>query len=120
MPIIADGGIEHNGDIAKALAAGATLVMAGRMLAGMDESPGQWDASELHGNGLRVKEYYGSASEHNKEAKRHIEGKKIFIERQGSIREKYEEITQSLRSSISYAGGKDVSALAAVEWIVQT
>ena len=40
IPIIADGGIRYSGDIVKALAAGATSVMLGGMLAGVEESPG--------------------------------------------------------------------------------
>ena len=47
IPICADGGIQHSGDIAKAIGAGAWTVMLGGLLAGVDESPG--DVVEIDG-----------------------------------------------------------------------
>ena len=58
VPIIADGGIKYSGDIVKAIAAGADVVMLGSMLAGLDESPGEVVLYE----GRRFKEYRGMGS----------------------------------------------------------
>ncbi len=43
IPIIADGGIKYSGDITKAIAAGANMVMIGSLFAGCDESPGEFE-----------------------------------------------------------------------------
>ncbi len=116
--IIADGGIEHNGDIAKALVAGADMVMAGGIFAGFDESPGSPVTMVEHGHEVKYKEYFGSASEHNKSEKKNVEGRKILVPYRGPIADKFAEIKQDLQSSISYAGGKDLSAFNGVKWVV--
>ena len=51
-PIIADGGIKYSGDITKALAAGASVVMVGSLLAGTEESP--WDVEIFQGRSFKV------------------------------------------------------------------
>ncbi|CUA84324.1 MULTISPECIES: GMP reductase [Gulbenkiania] len=113
VPVIADGGISEHGDMAKALACGATMIMAGSLFAGYDESAG--NIVEI--NGKHYKEYFGSASQFNKGAYVNVEGKKILVEYKGSIAKLLVELQEDLQSSISYAGGRDLRALRDVEMI---
>jgi GMP reductase len=106
-PVIADGGIQEHGDLAKALACGATMTMAGSLFAGFDESAG--NVVEI--DGRHYKEYFGSASQFNKGEYKNVEGKKILVEYKGSMKKLLIELKEDLQSSISYAGGKDLSAL---------
>jgi GMP reductase len=103
VPVIADGGFRENGDIAKALVAGATFCMIGGMFAACSDSP----ATMVNGK----KEYYGSASERNKGSVRNIEGFTTHLTPTNTITSKVREIQEDLQSAISYAGGKDLSAL---------
>tara|TARA_R110000824_G_scaffold313927_2_gene500770 strand:+ start:936 stop:1943 length:1008 start_codon:yes stop_codon:yes gene_type:complete len=109
IPIIADGGVKFNGDIAKALVAGASMVMAGGLFAQCHDS-----AASIGYD--KKKKYFGSASIYNKSEQRHIEGKINRIDEiNQSISEKLLEIKEDLQSSISYAGGNDLSYLSKVE-----
>lgn len=113
IPIIADGGVKCNGDIAKALVAGADLVMAGGMLAACTDSPAVTSTI----NDVPHKSYFGSASAENKGHNNNIEGKLTNVcSNNMSYEEKLNEIKQDLQSSISYGGGKDLSCLKSVKY----
>lgn len=116
VPIIADGGIKTNGDIAKAITAGATMVMCGSLFAECCDSPSDVVTDE---DGVKYKLYFGSASEHNKQHRAHIEGTLRKIrENSMSYLDKLEEIRQDLSSAISYSGGISLDALRDVEYYV--
>lgn len=108
-PIIADGGAETAGDIAKGLVAGARLIMSGSLFASCSDSPAKIR------DGKKV--YFGSTSFEAKGHRKHIEGKAIELPVDMTYKEKLEEIADALRSSISYAGGNNLSAFDNVEWI---
>ena len=113
-PIIADGGIRDHGDIAKSIRFGASFVMIGSLFAGHIESPGK----EVTIDGVAYKEYFGSASEHQKGERKNVEGKKITIQSKGSIFDTLIEMEQDLQSSISYAGGTTLQAIKKVDYVI--
>ncbi len=101
VPLIADGGLRNSGDIMKALAAGASTVMLGNMLAGSDESPG-----EIIGD---HKKYRGMASKSAQSSWRGgvpegmaAEGESTTIKIKGPVKNIISEITGGLRSGMSY------------------
>ncbi|QGV03963.1 GMP reductase [Lactobacillus acetotolerans] len=113
-PLIADGGIRHNGDIAKSIRFGASMVMIGSMLAGHEESPG----NVIKINGKTYKQYWGSASEVQKGAYRNVEGKQMLVPYRGSIKKTLKEMQEDLQSSISYAGGKNLNSIRLVDYVI--
>jgi GMP reductase len=103
--IIADGGITCNGDITKALVAGADMVMAGSMFARCIDSPAMVDPTDP-----TKKLYFGSASSMNGN-KKNIEGRTISMSMNGmTYEQKLKEVYQDLTSAISYAGGNNLEA----------
>lgn len=131
IPIIADGGIRENGDVSKALAAGATMVMAGSLFAACIDAPGESvysykeEFSSCVNGPHRIvkdkvifKKYHGSASHKEKGSNFFIEGKEIEIRCNGmTFQEKIQELKESLQSSISYGGGFDLTTFKKVCYI---
>ncbi len=116
VPIIADGGIRQNGDVAKALVAGSDLVMIGSLFAECKNSPAETIYDEyrygtdgenvIYDNIPRGKFYFGSSSEFQQKDKKHVEGIKVELKYNPMCYlDKLDEIKQDLQSSISYAGG---------------
>lgn len=115
-PIIADGGIRHNGDIAKSIRFGATMVMIGSMFAGHDETPGDI----IEENGQTYKAYYGSASAAQKGHDHNVEGRSLMVEYKGSIQGTLTAMQEDIQSAISYAGGRDLNSLKTVDYVILT
>ncbi|WP_085507695.1 GMP reductase [Thalassobacillus devorans] len=113
-PIIADGGIRTHGDVAKSIRFGASMVMIGSLFAGHEESPGE----TYEQDGKLYKEYFGSASEFQKGEKKNVEGKKMYVEHKGSLKDTLLEMEQDLQSAISYAGGTSLDAIKHVDYVV--
>jgi len=113
-PIIADGGVRTNGDIAKSIRFGATMVMIGSMLAGHQESPG----NILKIDGKTYNQYYGSASETQKGERKNVEGKQMLVPYRGHLADTLDEMQEDLQSSISYAGGRDLKAITKCDYVV--
>ncbi|MBI2183412.1 MAG: IMP dehydrogenase [Thaumarchaeota archaeon] len=121
IPLIADGGIRNSGDMTKALAAGASTVMIGSLLAGTDESPGV----TILRNGRRYKVTRGMASigatmgrqlrEKGKldEGLEEVvpEGVEALVPYRGSASEVINHLVGGLKSGISYSGGKNITDL---------
>ena len=122
VPIIADGGIRNSGDITKAIAAGASTVMIGSMLAGTDESPGiivsrpngrykmtRGMASLGAAVDRRIKE---TKSMDEEEMLEYVpEGVEALVQYRGQASEVIGKLVGGLRSGLSYCNSKDISEL---------
>ncbi|MDO8609752.1 MAG: IMP dehydrogenase [bacterium] len=120
IPIIADGGIRTSGDIAKALAAGASSVMIGTMFAGCDESP----ALLIEREGKKFKLTRGMASlVANKDREKKTgkvlkdlktyaaEGVEAIVPYRGTVKDMIIKLFSGVKSGLSYCGSKNISEL---------
>jgi GMP reductase len=118
LPIIADGGISHFGDAAKAIVAGADMVMSGSMFARCIDSPAE--THQHAGLAGTYKSWYGSASEANKGSPLYVEGKSVFEETNYLTYElMLQKWKEALQSAISYAGGTNLNALRNCEYVIE-
>jgi IMP dehydrogenase len=123
IPIIADGGIQYSGDIAKAIAAGADTVMLGSLLAGVDESPGELIIS----HGERFKDYRGMGSISAMKQRRYskhryfqgeldeshliAEGIEARVPYKGMLGPLVFQLVGGLRQSMGYAGATTIGEM---------
>jgi IMP dehydrogenase len=122
VPIIADGGIRNSGDLTKSLAAGASTVMIGGLLAGTDESPG---ATVIRGD-RRYKIVRGMASLSANIERRKLDKNELAIEEwgevvpegveatvpyKGTVVDVIYQLVGGLRSGLSYAGARSIEEL---------
>src|SRR3989338_8366260 len=114
VPVIADGGVRTSGDIAKALAAGASAVMCGNLFAGTDEAPGKI----VEKNGNKYKEYRGMGSKsviesaagkeryftHGRKAV--PEGVEALVPYKGPLSDLVATLTSGVQVGMGYAGAR--------------
>lgn len=119
IPVIADGGIKYSGDIVKALAAGANVVMLGSLLAGCDEAPGETEIYQ--GRSFKVYRGMGSlgAMAHGSkdryfqsDAKKLVpEGVEGRVPYKGTVSDTIFQLVGGIRSGMGYCGCEDINAL---------
>ena len=126
--VIADGGLRYSGDIVKALAAGADAVMAGSLLAGVEESPGE----TIIYNGRKFKAYRGMGSleamqqgskdryfqDMEDDIKKLVpEGIAARVPYKGTLAEVVYQMIGGLRAGMGYCGAKDIATLKTARFI---
>ncbi len=119
IPVIADGGIKYSGDIVKALAAGANVVMLGSLLAGCDEAPGEEEIFQ----GRRFKVYRGMGSlgamaagskdRYFQEGSRKLvpEGVEGRVPYKGMVSDTIFQLVGGIRSGMGYCGCRTIEEL---------
>ncbi|THH39995.1 IMP dehydrogenase [Neolewinella litorea] len=128
IPVIGDGGIRYSGDIVKALAAGASTIMAGSLFAGVDESPGETILYD--GRKFKVYRGMGSLGAMNKGSKDRYfqdveddvkklvpEGIEGRIPYKGSLAEVVNQYLGGLRAGMGYCGAATIADLQRAEFV---
>ncbi|MEE8041833.1 MAG: IMP dehydrogenase [Pseudomonadales bacterium] len=124
VPVIADGGIRFSGDVAKAVCAGASVVMVGGLLAGTDEAPGEVELYQgrtyKHYRGMgslgAMADVYGSADRYFQEpdtdpTKLVPEGVEGRVSYRGPMGNIVHQLMGGLRASMGYTGCKDMGTM---------
>ncbi|MBI2669445.1 IMP dehydrogenase [Candidatus Woesearchaeota archaeon] len=118
LPVCADGGLKYPGDVAKAIAAGASTIFSGYLFAGTEEAPGMI----IMKDGKRYKKYMGSASYDSNHERREmqegkqvkerldvfVEGVAILVDYKGPVQDVIHALLKGLQSGMSYCGAGTV------------
>jgi IMP dehydrogenase len=121
VPVSADGGLKFPGDVAKALAAGASTGFSGTLFAGTDEAPGMI----IMKDGKRYKRYMGSASYDSGHERKEllerkrvrekldifVEGVSILVDYKGPVQDVIKSLVKGVKSGISYCGGRNIQEM---------
>lgn len=128
IPVIADGGIRYSGDIVKALAAGASTIMAGSLFAGVEEAPGE----AIILNGRKFKSYRGMGSleamqkgskdryfqDMEEDIKKLVpEGIVAQVPYKGTLSEVIYQLTGGLRAGMGYCGARNLDELKEAKFV---
>ena len=128
IPVIADGGIRYSGDITKALAAGASTIMAGSLFAGVEEAPGE----AIILNGRKFKSYRGMGSleamqkgskdryfqDMEEDIKKLVpEGIVAQVPYKGTLAEVIYQLVGGLKAGMGYCGAKDIETLRGAKFV---
>ncbi len=119
IPVIADGGIKYSGDIVKALAAGANVVMLGSLLAGCEEAPGEMEIYQgrsfkvYRGMGSLAAMQCGSKDRYFQEGARKLvpEGVEGRVPFKGAVSDTIFQLVGGIRSGMGYCGCVDIQTL---------
>ena len=119
IPVIADGGIKYSGDIVKALAAGANVVMLGSLLAGCEEAPGETEIYQgrsfkvYRGMGSLAAMANGSKDRYFQEGAKKLvpEGVEGRVPYKGSVADSIFQLVGGIRSGMGYCGCKTIPLL---------
>ncbi len=119
IPVIADGGIKYSGDISKAIAAGASSVMIGNMLAGLKESPGKemifegriFKSYRGMGSLAAIKEGSGDRYQMSKNDAPVPEGIEGRVPYKGELKPFLYQLVTGLKKGMSYCGCRDINTM---------
>ncbi|PHR48754.1 MAG: IMP dehydrogenase [Fluviicola sp.] len=128
VPVIADGGIRYTGDIVKAIAAGADIVMVGSMFAGTEESPGEtiiyqgrkfkayrgMGSIEAMEKGSKDRYFQDAEEDSNKLVPEGISGRVPY---KGSLKEVVYQVIGGLRAGMGYCGASDIDKLKGAKFV---